>query len=186
MPPGSVQQPTENTNACRTEPSVSQTYGGKGCVSLDLLLGIVLASPKHFQNMGHTCLKITWVNSPPSHHVALEQACAVTPGRGPVLQDCGPSQVDLALAEINSLLPRHSSAFIQSLWTDLFSLPFTSLTAASHPTASLSARSFLPWGPLLLAQFPIPGALFLLFLLPLCHTASSLGHASQQLRGSSS
>lgn len=101
--------------------------------------------------MGHTCLRITWVNSPPSQRVALQQAGTVTPGRRPVFQGCAPSQVDLSPSEINSLVPQHSSAFIQSLWTDLFALPFTSLTAASHPSSPLSARSFPPRGPLLLA-----------------------------------
>lgn len=116
MPPGSIQQPTEDTNTCQTEPSVTQTYRGKGCMSLILLLGTALASPRHFQNMAHVCQYM--VNSPSDHHMALQQVCAAMPGRCPTFQGCAASQVDLSLCEIDSLAPRHSSAFIQSLRTD--------------------------------------------------------------------
>lgn len=130
MPPGSIQQPAEDTNTCQTEPSVTQTYGGKGCMSLVPLLGTALASPRNFQNMAHMCQYM--VNSPPDHHVALQQVCAAMPGRFPTFQGCAASQVDVSLCEIDSLVPWHSLAFIQSLWTgtSLFPLPPWLL----HPT----------------------------------------------------
>lgn len=90
-------------------------------MSLVLLLGTALASPRNFQNVGHMCRYM--VNSPPDHHVALQQVCAAMPGRFPTFQGCAASQVDVSLSEIDSLVPWHSLAFIQSLWTDASLLP---------------------------------------------------------------
>lgn len=65
VPSRRIQQPTENTNTCQTEPSIAK-HTQQRLHMPGSATGFCI-SPRHFQNMGYMCFSITQnlVSSPP-------------------------------------------------------------------------------------------------------------------------